>query len=339
VKKFISAAFILFMAAALLSPGALASNNYSDYIITNRTPDTGSYVPGDWDDIETYYVNGTTATIPDWAAVKEPGDLTLEYKFLWDEDHLYILEIRNDSSFSYGGCPTNPNELMWMGDCTILWFNPAGSMNDWDIQFSAGTAGEPETPSVRKRLNSGGSAEPMGSATTIYAERSANQTIIIIALSWDDFGIAPDKTVEGSEFRFGLVCCKYNGTNNQAFQFEANFTSRMPASLGDSEGGAVEPSQPATPEPSDDDPDDFTSVTSASPSPTGVDNGSSDNAGAGGGNENAGGDNENTGGGNESAGGSNDSGGGNAWIWIAVGAGGGVAVVIAVVSAMGKKKK
>ena len=136
MKKLIAAAIAMLMVAALVFPASALEPGYTYECAKLYYPVTvdGVVTGTEWDDANALVVNADNVTVKEYGRWQGGGhpepasDLSVTYKFKWDETNLYILEQRYDAHFIMAGDETAGVEP-WNGDGTLMFlaYNSSGT--------------------------------------------------------------------------------------------------------------------------------------------------------------------------------------------------------------------
>lgn len=127
MKKLIAAAMFILMITALAFPASALEPGYTYDCAKLYYPVTadGKVTGTEWDDAHALVVNADNETFKvygQWQGGGNPksaSDLSVTYKFKWDDKNLYILEQRHDTNFIMGGDET-AGATPWNGDGTLM---------------------------------------------------------------------------------------------------------------------------------------------------------------------------------------------------------------------------
>ena len=251
-----------------VSPVAAAAA-YEDLSIPKGTPSLNAYIESEWAGAAALRINAELSFIPTWVSNPGGDELEADYRFLWDDDFLYLLEIRKDTELDFAA--NKPGEVMWIGDSTIFFLSPDDNPNlasDDDYQFGAGSAADPGAPIINKRSNNAVSAPSAKSVIWSSVDESTSTTIV--AFDWDDFTGLRAAVKEGGRIRLAIVLCQSTGSvpPSQSYQYETGdlsggqsilcYLADAGGNVPDAPAGADEPDEP-------DDPADFTKQSPAPP--------------------------------------------------------------------------
>ncbi len=135
MKKITAVVILVLMITAIAFPASALEPGYTYQcakLVNAVTPD-GKVTGGEWDDAVALVVNAdneTVKTYGQWQGGnnhKSAADLSVTYKFKWDDKNLYILEQRMDKNFIMKGDDT-AGATPWNGDGTLMFlaFNKSG---------------------------------------------------------------------------------------------------------------------------------------------------------------------------------------------------------------------
>jgi Domain of unknown function (DUF1083). len=136
MKKSFAAVLVLLLIVLLVFPVSALDPGYTYQCAKAVYPVTadGVVTGNEWDDSNALVVNADNQTFKDFGRWQGNGnnktaaDLSVTYKFKWDDTNLYILEQRMDTSFIMAGDST-AGATPWNGDGTLMFlaYNSTGT--------------------------------------------------------------------------------------------------------------------------------------------------------------------------------------------------------------------
>lgn len=218
MKKGITLLLTAALAATSLTAFA-APATFDTYTISKGTITVdGKADETEWAGAATLTINKDNGNIPSWIENPKVDALEIDYKFKWDENFLYVLEVRKDTKLNFSNIKTG--EVMWLGDNTILFMRPDGVTVTQDIQYAAGNKADAKKAVVQKRINNVVSA--VSDKTKVASAISGETATTELAISWDEFDGMKAAVKEGGKIRLTPIICQAddNEAGKQSYQFD-----------------------------------------------------------------------------------------------------------------------
>ncbi|MCQ6559520.1 sugar-binding protein [Paenibacillus mendelii] len=168
----------------------------------------GTVQPGEWDGAEQITVSAQSGDVLEFGQTwGVPGNLETNYKIKWDNEHLYVLEQRQDDSFQF----TETGSQMYLSDASMLFLSLNGSKvgstyldGDYALMFTAGGPDGQPHMFIREGHNDGVTEYPLTQGT-IASTVNDNHYTVEIAIPWSALQTIPFTPAEGATIGMSVL--------------------------------------------------------------------------------------------------------------------------------------
>jgi len=189
-------------------PWAEETKTYSAAKADTPVQADGTIRPGEWEGADVIEVGAQSEDVLSYGAVwGEPGNLRASYRLKWDEEHLYVLEERQDDRFQF----TQSGNQMYLSDATMLFLSLDGTKTgsayrdgDYALMYTAsGPDGQPHL--YVREGNDGGAREYPLTEGTIASTVEEGRYIAELAIPWSALQTVPFAPAEGGKIGFSVL--------------------------------------------------------------------------------------------------------------------------------------